>query len=182
MKFAIFIIGGLLVLGGVGAVVLSFTGGESDTQSKDTTVSEKTKNGPKAPSFVFKNYDGEEVSSESFLGKPYILNSWAVWCPFCVQELPDFGKLQEEFGDSITIVAINRAESLSRAKKYTDEQNTTGSMIFLLDPRDSFYKAIGGFSMPETLFVSAEGEILLHKRGFMRLSEMQGHVNNLFGL
>lgn len=183
MKQLVLIIGGLLLIVGIGVVVLLATGGESETPgSGDTSSNSEETELDKAPSFVFKNYAGEDVSSESFLGKPHILNSWAIWCPFCVKELTDFAQLQEEFGDAITVVSINRAESLSRAKSYTDDLGATDKMTFLMDPGDKFYKAMGGFSMPETLFVNAEGEIVRHKRGFMNLAEMQQAVADLFGL
>ena len=181
MKQLVLTIGGLLVIISVGVVVLLATGGESEITPQGTTPTGNTKV-IKAPSFVFENYDGEEISSESFLGKPHILNSWAIWCPFCVKELTDFAQLQEEFGDAITVVSINRAESLSRAKSYTDDLGATDKMTFLMDPGDKFYKAIGGFSMPETLFVNGEGEIVRHKRGFMNLAEMQQAIHDLFGI
>ena len=55
-------------------------------------------------------------------------------------------------------------------------------MIFLLDSSDSFYRSIGGFTMPETLFVDGGGNILLHKRGPMTLDEMRQKTNELFKL
>ena len=171
----------LLAIVGIGAGIIIFSGGDNDP---NVVSSEETMGmgGEMAPAFALKNYEGEEISSDSFLGKPHILNTWAVWCPFCVEELKDFAKLQEEFGDAITIVSINRAESLSKAKTYTDDLGVSDSIVFLMDPSDSFYKSIGAFTMPETLFVSAEGKVLRHKRGFMRLAEMEQAVRDLFGL
>lgn len=136
----------------------------------------------KAPDFRLKNYEGSEVVLADFVGKNIILNSWAVWCPFCVEELKDFVKLEKELGDKITIVAIDRAESLTTAKGYTDDLGVTEELVFLLDPGDSFYRSIGGFSMPETLFVDGSGNILLHKRGPMKLDEMRENAKQLFKL
>lgn len=128
-------------------------------------------------SITLADYDGNSVSLERFKGKPLVVNSWAVWCPFCRQELPDFAALQKEFGDAITVIAIDRGESLEKAKGYTDELGITRMMLFLLDPSDMFYKAIGGFSMPETIFVDTAGTIVFHKRGPMTLEEMREAVN-----
>ncbi len=125
------------------------------------------------------NYQGNEVSLETFRGQPLVINSWAVWCPFCRKELPDFAQLQKEFADEVVVIAIDRRESLEKAKSYTDELGITDDMVFLLDPSDSFYKSIGGFSMPETIFVNNKGEIMVHKRGPMELDEMREHTNNL---
>ena len=125
------------------------------------------------------DYEGNAVSLADYRGKPLVINSWAVWCPFCRNELPDFAALQEEFGDTLTVIAIDRQEPLQKAKAYTDELALTNRMLFLLDSSDSFYRAIGGFSMPETIFVNGNGEIVVHKRGPMDLAEMREHANKI---
>ncbi len=125
------------------------------------------------------DYDGNLISLEEFRGTPLIVNSWAVWCPFCREELADFAALQQEFGDSIIVIAVDRQESLKKAKGFTDELGITDDMLFLLDSSDAFYKSIAGFSMPETIFVNSVGEIIVHKRGPMDLSEMREHVNKI---
>ena len=125
------------------------------------------------------DYHGNKISLEALSGKPLVINSWAVWCPFCRKELPDFAELQKEFGDRLVVVAIDRQEPLEKAKGYTDELNITNDMIFLLDSSDTFYKSISGFSMPETIFVNSAGEIVVHKRGPMELDEMREYANKI---
>ena len=129
------------------------------------------------PSFSLETYEGEVVSNSDIEGV-VVVNSWASWCPFCVKELPDFVSLQEEY-DEITVVAINRRESLAVAKGYTDRHDISDGLVYLLDPDDSFYRSIGGFSMPETLFVRIDGTIALHKRGPLTLEEMREIVEGL---
>lgn len=132
-----------------------------------------------APDLSFSNYFGEIVSLKNFHGTPLVINSWAVWCPFCREELVDFANTQEELGDAVKIIAINRAESLETAHGFTDEIGATDTMIFLLDPNDSFYRAIGGFSMPETIFVDKNGIIRIHKRGPMNAEEIRANAEHL---
>jgi thiol-disulfide isomerase/thioredoxin len=132
-----------------------------------------------APEFILKDYDGNNISFAGLKGKPLVINSWAAWCPFCVRELPDLAVLQEEFVDEIVVVAIDRAESSVTAKEFSDERGVTGRIILLLDPADSFYQSIGGFSMPETLFIDRDGFIQDHKRGVMELDEMRRRVEKI---
>lgn len=134
-------------------------------------------NGGVAPSFSLENYEGNIVSSSDFEGKIQVINVWASWCPFCVKELEDFAQLQEEFQD-IVVIGINRGEKIDTAKGYTDELGITGRMILLLDEKSSYYGSIGGFSMPETLFVKGDGTIFLHKRGPLTFDEMKEIINN----
>src|SRR3989344_4920619 len=125
------------------------------------------------------DYESNVVSLEDFRGKPLVINSWAVWCPFCREELADFVELQKEFGDQIVVIAVDRQEPLAKAKGFTDELEITDDMLFLLDSSDVFYKSIGGFSMPETIFLNGAGEIIMHKRGPMELDEMREHTNKI---
>ena len=182
MKFGIITI---IVIGAVvGGFLLFSKGGDSPTtkDAEGNTLVNKVKIADKVPDFKLKDYDGNEVSLGDFKGKNIIVNSWAVWCPFCVRELKDFAELERDLGDDITIIAIDRAESLEKVKGYTDDLDVTHDIVFLLDPSDSFYRSIGGFSMPETLFVDGDGNILLHKRGPMTFDEMRQKANELFKL
>ena len=120
----------------------------------------------------FQDSEGKSVSLADFKGKPLVVNSWAVWCPFCRKELSDFSAAQRELGDTVVIIAIDRAESLATTKKYTDEIGVTDSLVFWLDSKDTFYQAIGGFSMPETIFIDKDGVIQDHKRGPMEKEEI----------
>lgn len=128
---------------------------------------------------TFTDYNGNKIALADFRGKPIIVNTWATWCPFCVKELKDFAALQEESGEDVTVIAVDRSESLGQAKQYTDDLGVSGKLTFLLDPGDSFYRTIGGFSMPETIFVNKNGEIIIHKRGPMELDEMREKVKQI---
>lgn len=152
--------------------------GQNPTETTDAPNGQEAQL-EKAPNFSLQDYGGKTISLADFAGKPLVINSWAAWCPFCRKELPDFVTVQKEFSDKVVIISINRQESLSTAKGFTDEQGTTEDLIFLLDPKDSFYRSIGGFSMPETIFVDKNGFIQEHKRGPMDLNEIRQKVQKI---
>lgn len=161
------VIGGVILLG----LIFLLRGSATPPASE-----ELSSNLGSVPALTLRDYEGNEVRLGDFKGKVAVLNSWAVWCPFCRDELPDFGRLQEEFGDKIAVVSIDRQESLEKAKGFTDSLGISDKIIFLLDPSDSFYRSIGGFSMPETIFVDPDGNIRIHKRGPMDFNEMKEKV------
>ncbi|MCH8244366.1 TlpA family protein disulfide reductase [Patescibacteria group bacterium] len=158
---------GIIILGG-GVLFLTQTGGDAGTKSKRSLTA-----------LSFLDYEGNTVALADFAGKPMVINTWAAWCPFCVKELPAFSALQKAFPEELVVIAIDRVESLSTVKSYTDDLGITDDLLFLLDRSDSFYKSIGGFSMPETIFVDREGVIQDHKRGPMELSEMKQRVEKI---
>lgn len=120
----------------------------------------------------------ETVTLDDFVGQPVVLNSWATWCAFCKKELVDFAILQEEYPE-VPIIAINRGETKQTALAYTDAKGITNSIIYLLDSDDSFYKSIAAFTMPETLFLDAQHNVVLHKRGVMTLEQMRAQLNKM---
>jgi len=170
MKSYFFIGIAILIVLGIVFLVIRGQGGESQSSLNDFDT---------FSSASLTDYQGNNVSLEDFRGKPLVINSWAVWCPFCRKELADFVALQKEFGGEIIVIAIDRQEPLAKARGFTDELGITNDMLFLLDSSDSFYKSIGGFSMPETIFVNGAGEIVVHKRGPMELDEMREHTNKI---
>lgn len=145
---------------------------ETSTQSLQPT-------GAKVPALSFQDYAGKTVALQDLVGTPLVINSWAAWCPFCKKELKDFADVQDAFKGKIIFVSIDRAESLLTSKKFSDELGVTDRIIFLLDPEDSFYRAIGGFTMPETIFVNSGGEIVFHKRGPMTAAEVRNQVQQI---
>lgn len=158
----------LIILGVLGVVVVGVFLFNTDGVRESTP--------DKLPQVSVQDMRGDDISLTEFVGKPLVVNSWAVWCPFCRRELPDFAALQVEF-PNITVIAVDRAEPIEIVREYTDELGITHALTLLLDPNDDFYRAIGGFSMPETIFVDKSGSIVFHKRGIMTLDEMRVVVN-----
>lgn len=124
----------------------------------------------------YTDLDGNEVDLSQYAGKTRVVNSWASWCPFCTEELKDLQKLSQEYGDEIVVIAINRSEQNEKAKAYLKRLGDTSGIVFVQDEKDVFYKSIGGFAMPETVFYAEDGSIVSHKRGVMQLSEMQNNT------
>jgi len=183
MKKTSLIIISVVVLVAVGWLLVSKTGQHQNINPSNNTVTQtqtdSATKSEKAPDFHLQDYNGKTVNLADFAGKPLVINAWASWCPFCRQEIPDFVTAQKEFGNKVVIIAIDRQESLGVAKGYTDKQGTTNNLIFLLDPSDSFYSSIGGFSMPETVFINKNGNIVDHKRGPMDINEIRQKIQKI---
>jgi len=125
------------------------------------------------------NEEGIDVTLNHLRGELLVINSWATWCPFCVEELKDFDAAQSKFGEQVQFVLVNRKETSEVADAYLNDLGISSNMITFLDETDEFYKAIQGFSMPETIFVNKDGTIQYHKRGFMTRQEIFDRTNDL---
>ena len=163
----------VLILGGM---ILAFT---SSRDSGGEATGGENSEIDRLSNIAFTELDGTSVSLSDHKGTPLVINSWATWCPFCREELPDFAELQVEYGDEIVVIAIDRGESVEKVTEYLDSINLRSGLEYWQDDRDNFYKQIGGFTMPETLFIDNTGEIVVHKRGFMDLNEMREHTEKI---
>jgi thiol-disulfide isomerase/thioredoxin len=128
---------------------------------------------------AIQNEEGIDVTLNHLRGELLVINSWATWCPFCVEELKDFDVAQSKFGEQVQFVLVNRKEGSEVADTYLNDLGISSNMITFLDETDEFYKAIQGFSMPETIFVNKDGTIQYHKRGFMTRQEIFDRTNDL---
>ena len=148
--------------------------------SRGAEEGETTKNSyDAAPDFTLQDYEGNEVTLTSFSGMVRIVNLWASWCPFCVDELSEFARIAEHYEGLVEVFAVNRAEPPSIARAFSDAIEGSEHIHFVLDPEDSYFAQIGGFAMPETLFIDREGNIRLHKRGPMQFEEIEAALKPL---
>ncbi|QQR65249.1 TlpA family protein disulfide reductase [Candidatus Kaiserbacteria bacterium] len=122
----------------------------------------------------YTDLDGNPVKLSDFRGKPLIINSWATWMPFSKEELEALSTLKESKGDALTILAINRMEDKAVIRAYLATYSIDDSkIIFLVDPADTFYKGVGGYAMPETVFYATDGVITVHTRGVLAPEDLK---------
>lgn len=142
---------------------------------------------PKDPSETFRDefelvlqrYDGSEVSLSEFRRGALIAYAWASWCVYCKEEFQNLAKLKEKYGDKIQVLAVNRAEPLPIAKAYTDSLQGVTGITYLIDPEDAFFKSVGGYAMPETIFIKSSGDVFFQQRGPMTLEEAESKLQEL---
>ncbi len=130
---------------------------------------------------VLKDYAGREVPLSEFKNRLLVVHVWASWCTYCGEELRNLARLKDIYGDEIHIIAVNRAEPLRDAEAFSTALGIGDGIAFILDPEDAFYKEIGGYAMPETVFIDDRGEIVYHQRGPMKLPDVIEKMNVMLG-
>jgi len=76
------------------------------TAQGDVTLS-KAKAGDTLADFDVPLLDGGSAKLSDYRGKAVILNFWATWCPYCVDEMPAFQQLKKTYGDDLVVLAID---------------------------------------------------------------------------
>ncbi|MGI0043049.1 MAG: TlpA family protein disulfide reductase [Nitrososphaeraceae archaeon] len=61
----------------------------------------------KAPDFSLKTIDGEQISLQSFKGKPAVLWFMSLSCPSCYAQADVFKQIKNEYGTKIDVLVID---------------------------------------------------------------------------
>jgi len=112
--------------------------------------------GGKAPAFTLVSSVGTTVRTSDLLGKPFVLNFWATYCPPCKAEMPMLDRdLKDHPG--IRLMLVNEGESADAARAFL--MGLGISRPALLDPELSAGRAYGLSALPMTVFVRSDGTI-----------------------
>lgn len=126
----------------------------------------------------FTDLSGAPLDLEQYKGRVRVVNSWASWSPLSKRELVDLDALAASYGSkNVVVIAIDRKESKEQVARFLKTLADLPHIVFAIDVNDTYYKSIGGFAMPETVFYDAGGNIVEHVRGDMSKSQMQQYID-----
>jgi len=132
-----------------------------------------------APDFTLPDETGALVQLSSVPGTVRVVNFWASWSPYSMSELPALVRLKETYGDKVTVLALNRDTDPREGRAFLERLRLRGALLFVYDHNDTYYKRVGGFNMPETLFVGEGERILAHVHGPMDETALRDTLSQL---
>lgn len=168
------------VLGLLGVLALTACTDQEADLATPQPIGTQT-SGDALPEATFQVLGGEEqVSTGDFRGTPTVVNFWATWCAFCVEEMPDLEAAHQQLGDAVRFVGIDRQDNREKALELAKETGVT--YLLLESPDGGFYTRIGGRGMPTTLFVDADGIIRHRHTGPVTTEEVLALVEEHLGV
>ncbi|WP_461205333.1 TlpA family protein disulfide reductase [Clostridium sp. DL1XJH146] len=185
-KTIIGLIIGIVIIGGLLYVKLvdspddflkSITGnGDTNTEQVDEDVNADDENfalevGKESPDFTLTDLEGNDVSLSDYKGKYVLINFWATWCHFCVEEMPDLEKFNNE-NEDIVVLAVNVKESHAEAEKFVNDGGYT--FTTLLDDKGTVSNDYLVAAFPTSYFIDKEGLFLGRVQGMMTYEQMNG--------
>lgn len=127
--------------------------------------------GDTAPDFTLMTLDGEAVSLSGFRGQDVIVNFWATWCPFCVDEMPEFQRAMEQ-NENLVVLGVNLQETdIANMKRFVQDLGVTYPL--LLDPDAAVRRDYNVFTQPVTYFINENGVITERKFGPLTEEEIR---------
>ena len=131
-------------------------------------TSELAKDKP-APDFTLKNLSGDDVSLSDYKGKIVLLNFWATWCGYCVKEMPDLQKINDE-NDDVVVLAVDVMEDLEIVEDYIKTGGYDFEVVLDTDGEIAKTYSIGGY--PTSYFIDKEGLMVGGVPGMMTYDQI----------
>ncbi|MFA6465548.1 MAG: TlpA disulfide reductase family protein [Desulfurivibrionaceae bacterium] len=123
--------------------------------------------------------DGAMVKSSDYAGKVILINFFATWCPPCRQEIPDFIKVQKEYGPKgFTIIGFSVDEGgAALVDKFTQKMQINYPVL-MSNPKIA--RDFGGIlGIPTSFLVNKEGNVVKRYDGYLDHQTLVKDLNSI---
>jgi cytochrome c biogenesis protein CcmG, thiol:disulfide interchange protein DsbE len=111
----------------------------------------------KLPEFNLKDLNGKEFSSSKLIGKPTLINYWAIYCGPCVAEFPQLDELKVKYGEKMNFIAI--AENTCTEGELNKFLIKHPFSFYILQNGEEYKKTLKIGAIPKNIFIDKEGII-----------------------
>lgn len=138
-------------------------------------------NNPQLSDVTIVDSDGYDITLGTFCsGKVTVINLWATWCPYCVDEMQDFQKLYDTYGSRIQFVMLDSAENAAEVADAHDyiEANAFTFPVYY-DAHAQVRQLFSVAAFPTTIVIDADGQVLSNKPGRIKVDQFAQNLESL---
>lgn len=136
--------------------------------------------GTQMPSFSLEGVSEDTlITSESLEGDVVLVSFFATWCPPCVQEIPGFITLTNEFADDdFTLLAVSVDQGGSKVVTEFMQQHDINYTVALATQK--ILQDFGGvYGIPVSFLVNKEGDVVKRYTGYVPHNLLSKEIKSL---
>ena len=169
----------LKYIGATAAIIAAFFAGSYVTKLyQDSTPAAKEARAMESqyrPSFQLPDLSGKMRQIDEWNGRVIVVNFWATWCPPCLEEMPDFIELQDEYGvRGLQFVGIALDDEF-KVQEFVREMGVDYPVLLggndAIKVSDSYGNRLG--ALPYTIVIDRLGMIVKTYRGEVSRSSVE---------
>lgn len=152
-------------------------------------VKSNKKEDVKMPNIVLYDQYGKKHNIEEYKGKVVVINFWATWCGYCVQEMPEFEKVYKEFGSNkkdVIILGVAGPKSKENQNNVDVEKDKVISFLkkkniiypSLMDETGKSFDDYKVRALPMTYVINKEGYLEGFVSGAITADQLRKAVND----
>ncbi len=143
----------------VPVIALLYYGMQRDVRNVESPLP-----GRAAFDFTAPTLDGDTISLADLKGKVVVLNFWASWCIACIDEHRVFVDAERYYADQdFEILGVVYQDGPANAQRWMRQRG--GNWPSLIDDKSRIAIDYGVYGVPETYFISREGQIAYKQIG-----------------
>lgn len=142
----------------------------------------------KVPNIVLYDQYGKKHNIEDYKGKVVVLNFWATWCGYCVEEMPEFEKVYKEFGSNkkdVIILGIAGPKSKENQNNVDVEKDKIIKFLnknkitypTLMDESGKSFNEYGIRGLPSTYVINKKGYLEGYVSGAISGEQLKKAIN-----
>ncbi len=153
---------------------LSEKAAEAEATTKENTSISDTVQYQKYKDIRIFDRNGNEVLLSDFEGKPVILNFWATWCGYCIQEMPDFEDAYKKYGNEIEFLMINTDDGIEKGESFIADKGYSFPTCYDLEYNAAITYGVSG--IPRTIAIDKDGNIRYNRSGMLTAEGLQSII------
>lgn len=112
----------------------------------------------------FVTLDGERVSVSDFKGKIVLVDFWETWCVPCLNVMPTFQQILEEYPEDFVVLAVSPgwSDEPEDIRRFAEQHGY--EFIWVTDP-DGVSATLGISGIPYKIFLAKDGTYLTTEVG-----------------
>lgn len=147
---------------------------EVNQNNETTTVS--------AIDFNVQNSQGKNTYLSDFKdGKPIVLNFWSSQCSPCVEEMPDFQELYDDYKDKVHFVMVDSigaiGETKAMGKAFIEANGYTFPVYY--DVNQNAQEAYSVYSFPTTYLINGNFEVVRGGSGMITYDVLSAAIDEV---
>ena len=111
----------------------------------------------------------------------FVMNFWATWCPYCIQEMPDFQEIYRDYGDRVSFAFIDcvdgKRETVEDGRTWLAKNNL--SLPAYYDTTQDAASKFGASALPTTVVVDEKGLVQVYAAGRIDPDKMRSLLDEL---
>ncbi len=126
---------------------------------------------------------GEKFTIADFAGKPFLIESFAVWCPVCLKQQQEIKKLHEKLGEAVVSVSLDTDPNEDMQKVLEAVQERGFTWRFAISPIEvtkalieEFGPAVVNAPIAPIILVCEDGSTRLLGKGVKDVEELEAEL------
>ncbi len=118
-----------------------------------------------------------------YKGKVVVLNFWATWCTPCASEMPLLNEMQKRYEGKIIVLAasIDDPEDRDKLQPFLRQHKADDLTLMVGPTLDTLADFRMGQSLPATLFIDRDGNIVAKSEGALKRPELEKRLAEMTG-